>query len=320
MSTNYLLEINKLNTKIFYKDSVINAVCDLDLELKEGEILSMIGESGCGKTMSMLSLTNLIPKNAKIVSGQIFLEGKKIEINDEKQLMNIRGSQISYIFQDATASLNPLFSIGEQIREVFEVHKKLSRKESKKAAWEILELVNLKPAQTYYSFYPHQLSGGMNQRAMIAMAIASKPKLLIADEPTSSLDRITEIKILELLKDLNRKLNISIILITHNISIIENFTDSIAIIYGGRIIEKGDKGAVLHNPRHPYTKALLDCMPKKRNAGKFLNTIKGNVLDLSKLPAGCKFNPRCPHAMEKCLKAEPQFKEISQSHFVKCYL
>ena len=320
MNSDYLLKIDKLNTRIFHRDSVINAVCDLDFDLKEKEILSIIGESGCGKTMSMLSVTNLIPKNAKIISGQIFLNGKRIEIDNEKQLRGIRGSQISYIFQDATASLNPLFSVGEQIKEIFKTHKKLTQAESKKATLEVLELVDLKPAKTYFSFYPHQLSGGMNQRVMIAMAIASQPKLLIADEPTSSLDRITEIKILKLLKDLNRKLNISIILITHNISIIESFADCIAIIYAGRIIEKGSKDEVLYNPKHPYTKALLDCRPRKRNGGKFLNTIKGNVPDLSKLPSGCKFHPRCSYVMERCLNKEPQFKKASQNHIVKCYL
>lgn len=320
MISNVLLKINKLNTRIFYKDSIINAVCDLDLELKEKEILSIIGESGCGKTMSMLSITNLLPKNAKIVSGQIYFNGKDIEINSEKQLRHIRGSQISYIFQDATSSLNPLFSIGEQIKEIFLTHNKLSQTKSKEAVLEALELVNLRPVKKYYSYFPHQLSGGMNQRAMIAMAIASKPKLLIADEPTSSLDRITEIKILELLRELNKKIGASIILITHNISIIEDFADSIAIMYAGRIVEKGDKNEVLNKPKHPYTKALLSCRPKKKDKDKFLNTIKGSVPNLSQLPKGCKFHPRCPFAMDICPKQEPEFKKVSQSQFAKCYL
>ncbi|MDD5617887.1 MAG: ABC transporter ATP-binding protein [Candidatus Omnitrophica bacterium] len=320
MNDNCLLKINNLNSGIFYKDYTVNAVCDLNLELKETEILSIIGESGCGKTMSMLSITNLIPKNAHIISGEIFFNGKKIDYRKETQLRNIRGSQISYVFQDANASLNPLFSIGEQIKEIFLTHNKLSQKEARKAALEALGLVNLRPAEKFYHYYPHQLSGGMNQRAMIAMAISSKPRLLIADEPTSSLDRITEIKILKLLKELNQELNLSVILITHNISIVEDFSDTIAIMYAGRIIEKANKDKILHNPKHPYTKALLECIPKRKNKTQTLNTIKGSVPQLHNLPQGCKFNPRCPFVMDKCLKDEPEFKEATKEHFVKCYL
>ncbi|MDD5292107.1 MAG: ABC transporter ATP-binding protein [Candidatus Omnitrophica bacterium] len=315
--SNNLLQVDKLNTKIFHGDYTVDAVCDLSLELKEKEILAIIGESGCGKTMSMLSIANLIPQNAKVVSGQIIFNSKKLNISDEKELQDIRGSQISYVFQDATASLNPIFTIGEQIKEMFIAHNCFSPNKAKESASKVLELVNLKPAQKYYNYYPHQLSGGMNQKAMIAIAVASKPKLLIADEPTNSLDRITEITILKLLKKLNAEFNLSIILITHNISLIENFADTIAIMYAGRIMEKGLSQEILHSPKHPYTKALLDCLPKK---GKELNAIKGSVPNLAKLPSGCKFHPRCPYVMEKCLKDEPDFVKISQEHSVKCYL
>ena len=320
MNSNLLLEINKLNTKIFHRDYKIDAVCDLDLELRENEILSIIGESGSGKTMSMLSVTNIIPKSAKITSGEVIFRGKRIEFNKEEQLNNIRGSQISYIFQDATAYLNPLLCIGEQINEMFLTHGKLSKREARNKVMDTLELVELLPAEKYYRYFPHQLSGGMNQRAMIAMAISSNPRLLIADEPTSSLDRITETKILKLLKDLNKKLNISIILITHNISIIEDFADNIAIMYAGRIIEKGNKDEVLNNPSHPYTKSLLECMPKMNDKSEYLKTIKGSVPDLSNLPQGCKFHPRCAFVIEKCLKEEPVFKNVSKTQSVKCYL
>lgn len=320
MSYDSLLKIDKLNTRIFGKQAPVNAVCDLDLELREGEIISIVGESGCGKSMSMLSLTNLIPRNAKIISGQINFNGKNINLNNEVQLRGIRGCLISYIFQDPGASLNPLFSVGEQIQEVFLIHHKMSFAESKKATLDIMESVELKPSKTYYRYFPHQLSGGMNQRVMIAMAIASKPKLLIADEPTSSLDRITEVKILNLLKDLNKQLGICIILITHNISIIENFSQRIAIMYAGRIVEIGDNHEVLYSPKHPYTEALLECMPKNRNKNELLNTIEGNVPDLSKLPNGCKFHPRCPYVMDECLIKEPDFRKITKTQFVKCYL
>ena len=259
-----LLKINNLNTRIFLADKVINAVNNLDLELKEKEILSIVGESGSGKTISMLSVTNLLPKNAKIISGEIYFNGEQLDLNNEKQLNKIRGSQISYIFQDPNACLNPLFNIGEQIKEIFVIHNKMPDKEARKAVLEALELVNLEPAKKYYSFYPHQLSGGMNQRVMIAMAIASKPKLLIADEPTSSLDRITEIKILNLLLDLNKKLGISIIFITHNISIARNFADRIAIMYKGKIVETGNSKEIIDNPKQPYTQRLLACIPKRK--------------------------------------------------------
>ncbi|MFC1709825.1 ABC transporter ATP-binding protein [Candidatus Omnitrophota bacterium] len=313
-----LLKIEKLNTRIFYKDYVVNPVCDLDLELKQKEILSIIGESGCGKTMSMLSISNLLPRNGRIISGKINFNGHDIKVGDENQLRQIRGSQISYIFQDATSALNPLFTIGEQIREVFLTHNKTSKNKAKDDALVVLELVNLKPAKTYYTYFPHQLSGGMNQRAMIAMAIASKPKLIIADEPTSNLDRITEQRILGLLKHINKEISSSIILITHNISIIEDFADSVAIMYAGRIVENGKKEEVLNNPKHPYTKALLGCRPKKD--AELLNTIEGRVPDLSKLPNGCKFHPRCPFVMDICKKQEPEFKQITKSQFSRCYL
>ncbi len=320
MSGNQLLKIKKLNTRIINKDSVVNAVCDFDLDLKEKEILGLIGESGCGKTMSMLSITNLVPKSAKILSGEIFFNGIAVDINSEIQLRNIRGSQISYVFQDASSSLNPLFTIGEQIKEVFLTHSKLSETESRKETLEALEIVGLNPPKVYYAYFPHQLSGGMNQRAMIAMAIASKPKLIIADEPTSSLDRITEIKILELLKEINNKINSSIILITHNISIIEDFADKVLIMYAGRIVEQGLKNEILNSPKHPYTQALLACNPKNSRNKRYLDTIKGNVPNLSKLPTGCKFNPRCPFVMNICLKDEPEFKAFSQTQLSKCYL
>jgi oligopeptide/dipeptide ABC transporter ATP-binding protein len=312
-----LLKINKLNTRIYHKKSIIEAVCDFDLELKQKEILGIIGESGCGKTMSMLSITHLIPKSAKIISGEIYFSGRKINYRDKIGLRDIRGSQISYIFQDAGACLNPLFTIGEQIKEVFLTHNKLPPPKAYEATLEVLQWVNLKPAKQYYFYYPHQLSGGMNQRVMIAMSVASQPKLIIADEPTSSLDRITEIKILNLLKKLNEELNISIILISHNISIIKDFADTISVMYAGRIIEKASKGEVLDNPKHPYTKALLECIPKR---GTELKTIEGSVPELSNLPQGCKFAPRCPFVMDRCLTQEPEIRNISQGHFLRCYL
>ena len=315
-----LLNVENLNTRIFTKKTVVNVACDIDLTIGAGEIFGIIGESGCGKTLSMLSLTKLIPPSAQITSGHIYLNGEAIELNNEKYLQKVRGSQISYIFQDPSASLNPLFSVGQQIQEVFLTHKKMNKNNSKKESLKLLELVGLKPEKIYYDYYPHQLSGGMNQRAMIAMAIASKPKLLIADEPTSSLDRITELKILNLLLDLNKKFGLTIILITHNISLIQDFAHRVAIMYAGRIVETGLKNEVINNPKHPYTKALLECIPQNRSKEKLLNTIKGNVPNLSQLPKGCKFHPRCQYVMDKCLKDEPTFTNLKGEHSVKCYL
>jgi len=318
--TNSLLKINNLNTKIFHKDRIVNAANDIDLELNEKEILCIIGESGCGKTISMLSLANLLPDNAKVIQGRIEFEGNIIDIHNETTLENIRGSKISYVFQDATSYLNPIFTIGEQIEEVLIFHNKLTKQKAKDKTLSTLELVNLKPALHYFNYYPHQLSGGMNQRAMIAMSIASNPKLLIADEPTSSLDRITEIKILNLLKDLRDTLNLSIILITHNISVVESFADKVAIMYAGRIVEVGRSQEVLNNPKHPYTIGLLECIPKQDTKEKFLKTIKGSVPDLANLPEGCKFNPRCPFVMDICKKKEPNFRKVSNNQSAKCYL
>jgi len=320
MSYSPLLEAKDLNTRIYSKDLIVNAVCDFELSLKKEEILCIIGESGCGKTMSVLSLTNLIPNNAKIIKGEIKLEEKSINLHNENFMEKIRGSKISYVFQDATSSLNPIFTIGSQIKEMIIMHQHLKENEAIKATHRALELVDLKPAEKFFSFYPHQLSGGMNQRAMIAMAISSNPKILIADEPTSNLDRITELKIIDLLKDLNRRLKISIIFITHNISIIKDFANTLIVMYYGRIVEKGTKDEVLSNSKHPYTQGLLKCIPKIGKNEKRLATIKGQVPELSNLPSGCKFHPRCPYAMDKCKEEEPEFCKITQTHYSKCYL
>lgn len=320
MSSTQLLQVKNLNTRIFLKDAVVEAVRDFELEVFEGEILCIIGESGCGKTMSMLSLTNLLPPAAKITSGQILFCGSPLALDDEKQLQAIRGSHISYIFQDPSAYLNPLMSIGEQIHEALRAHSNVDREESKSAVLELLHIVGLTPAQEYFPYFPHQLSGGMNQRAMIAMAIASKPQLLIADEPTSSLDRITEIKILRLLLALNEQRSVSIIFITHNISIIKGFAHRVAIMYAGSIVEMGTAEEILNNPQHPYTIALLACVPQKHREKRLLATIQGNVPELSQLPNGCTFHPRCDLRTQRCDESEPRFTRITKTHLVKCCL
>jgi len=315
-----LLEVNKLNTRINQENFTIYPVSDFELLLRQEEIVAILGESGCGKTMSALSITGLVPKSAKVIQGKIMLEGNILDPRNETQMEKIRGSKISYVFQDATSYLNPIFTIGDQINEMVTIHQNLSQEQRRSKVCSFLELVDLKPADKFYWLYPHQLSGGMNQRAMIAMALASNPKILIADEPTSNLDRITELKILKLLLDLKNKLKISIIFITHNISTIENFADSIIVMYAGRIVEIGTKEEILSTSHHPYTKGLLNCIPKTSSKGNTIPTIKGNVPDLSSLPQGCKFHPRCPFVMPKCREKEPEFYKISNTHYSKCYL
>ena len=313
-----LLKAENLSTRIFLNAQTLFPVNNLTFEITPKEILCIIGESGCGKTLSMLSLTNLLPKNARISSGKVMFQGAPLDLYNEKYLTGVRGAKISYIFQDPTAYLNPIFTIGEQIQEAIRFHSSLNTAESKKKVFELLDSVGLRPAQKYYAYFPHQLSGGMNQRAMIAMAIASQPQLLIADEPTSSLDRITELKILRLLLELNKTLGLSIILITHNIAIVKGFAHRIAIMYAGSIIEEGTTDEILTGAQHPYTKALLACLPQKNNKNEPLKTIRGSVPDPSGVPQGCSFHPRCDMSKNQCLTDKLNYKQISKTHFVRC--
>lgn len=316
---NYALIVKDLNTYLEEKGRRIIVSEQIDFALKQGEILGIIGESGSGKTMTALSLTGLIPTHAKSRCSQYLLNNKTIDFTDPKQLKTIRAKGISYIFQEHVSYINPVFSIGEQIRETIIYNCKKDKREAEKESTRLLKAVGLTPAHAYYHRFAHQLSGGMNQRAMIALAIASRPQILIADEPTSALDMTIKLAIIELIKQLIKELKLTVIWITHDISLIKNFADRFAVMYAGRIIEEGEALKVYNQPAHPYTQALINCLPEHQKPDKAL-CITGEPPDLAALPAGCKFNTRCPFAYKECFQQEPDFINTCPTQKAKCYL
>lgn len=310
-----LLQIKNLSVNYYRRKKVIPALNKVSLAVEKGEVLGIIGESGCGKTTLALAILRLIsPQEGEIVSGQIIFQNKDILKMGEQELLNIRGKAISMIFQNPFTSLNPVFPIGQQIKETMSSHGISEDLEAR--VFRLLEQVKLpNPGQVMHS-YPHQLSGGMQQRAMIAMAISTRPEILIADEPTTALDVTIQKEILQLLKALQEELNISIILITHNLGIVNEFADRIGVIYAGRIIEQTAREKIFSQPLHPYTKGLRNAFPGR---GGRLKAIPGEVPDMLNLPQGCKFHPRCPEAVPKCKLEEPELQEVEPNHWVRCY-
>lgn len=316
---NSLLQIKNLRTYFYRDGDVIRAVDGVDLEIGKREVLGLVGESGCGKSILALSITRLIPPNAKIESGEVLFEGKDLFLFSEDNLREIRGGKISYIFQEPSTSLNPLFTIGNQILEAIELHQKKRGKEALDYAVRLLEQVRMPKGLERLNYYPHQLSGGMKQRAMVAMALAAGPQLLIADEPTTALDMTIQAQILELLLELKVNRGISLLLITHDFSILSQVADKIAVMYAGRIVEYGPVNVIRQNPRHPYTQGLIGCIPKLGESKRELISIPGTIPHPLNLPKGCKFNPRCSLADEFCRREEPMMQELEEEHRVRCY-
>ena len=320
MVSDSLLEIRNLKTYFFLEKGTVKAVDGINLKVKFGEILGLVGESGCGKSVTALSIMRLVPYPGKIVEGSIIFEGTDILRLKEEEMRRLRGKKIAMIFQDPTTALNPTLTIGDQIAEVFQTHENMSKSEAYEAAKEMLDSVGIPSSQERLKDYPHQLSGGMKQRVMIAMALACKPKLLIADEPTTNLDVTIQAQILELLKDLKNKFSTSILLITHNFGLVAEMCDRVAIMYAGKIVEYADMRNALKNPKHPYTKGLLECIPDITNHVRELPYIRGSLPDPSNMPLGCRFNPRCPYSFEECYSTEPELRRVSLNHAVACHL
>lgn len=323
-----VLEVRNLSVEYYKGGKVIQALRDASITLKRNEVLGIVGESGCGKSTLALSILKLIPeREGKVVSGEILFKGEELlRLSDEK-LVQIRGDRISIIFQDPFTSLNPVFRIGNQIAESLTLHRKdnLSTSQIEKEIIELLELVKIpKPKDTMWS-YPHQLSGGMQQRVMIAIALSSKPEILIADEPTTALDVTIQKEILDLLTELQKKLGLSVVLITHDFGIVAQVCQRVSVMYAGSIVEEASTSEIFHNPLHPYTKGLLESLPSRkepsgspRGEKRRLKAIPGQVPDPSNLPSGCKFHPRCPISIEDCKGGEPMLKEIVKNHWVRC--
>ena len=316
-----VLRIEDLKTYFYVEEGVIKAVDGISFILKKGETLGIAGESGSGKTVSSLSVLRLIPwPPGKIVSGKVFLDGKDLLKIPLKEMVKIRGNEISMIFQDPMTSLNPVFTVGSQIVETILLHQRINKNKAIKKAIALLKEVGIPNSKVRFLQYPHEYSGGMRQRAMIAMALACNPKILIADEPTTALDVTIQAQILELMNKMKEEFNNSIIIITHDLGVIAEMVDNLIIMYAGKIVEYGDVRTIFYNSFHPYTWGLLESIPKLERRRKKLVPIVGNPPSLVKLPEGCSFNPRCKYAKDICFKKIPELRVISINHRVACHL
>ncbi|HSQ88238.1 ABC transporter ATP-binding protein [Romboutsia sp.] len=315
-----VLKIKNLSVEFSTSGESFKVVNDVNLELEKGEILGLVGESGCGKTTTALSILGLLPKNAKITGGEILFEGKNLLLLSKEELRKIRGKDIGIISQNSMSNLNPIRKIKKQFIESIRTHVDISKKEAHEIACEMLQKVNLSDPERIMNQYSFQLSGGMRQRVMIAMAIALRPKILIADEPTTALDVTVQAQILEEIDKLRKDFGISIIFVSHNLGIISQLADRIGVMYAGEIVEYGFISSVFNNPIHPYTKGLLESVPKIENAKKILKAIRGNPPDLSKKHFGCLFYPRCDYVMDTCRCKKPKLIKIKEDSMGACHL
>ena len=316
-----LLEVKNLQTHFFTMDGVVKAVDGVSYDLEEGETLGLVGESGCGKSVSALSLMRLIPDPpGRIVNGEVMLEGEDILKLDMDEMRNIRGAKMSMVFQEPMTSLNPVLTIERQLTETLQLHKGMGRVESRREGVDLLARVGIPDPEQRIKQYPHQFSGGMRQRVMIAMALSCSPRLIIADEPTTALDVTIQAQILELMKSLTTEFGVALIVITHNLGVVARYADRVNIMYAGRIIERGSAREIYSNPRHPYTVGLLRSVPRldlPRRAK--LDPIEGQPPDLVNLPEGCAFRARCRWAIDKCATDTPTLDETSPDHWSACW-
>ncbi|MBV1818241.1 ABC transporter ATP-binding protein [Anaerosalibacter bizertensis] len=315
-----LLEIKDLKTYFYTDDGIVKAVDGVNFSVESGKTIGIVGESGCGKSVTAMSILRLIPDPpGKIVNGEVLFDGKDLTKVSEDELRHIRGNDISVIFQEPMTSLNPVFTVGYQIMEALMLHQKLSEGEAKKKAIEMIKLVGIPRAEKIVDEYPHQLSGGMRQRVMIAMALSCQPKLLIADEPTTALDVTIQAQILELMNELKNKLNTSIMLITHDLGVVAEMSDHVIVMYSGKVVEDAPVDELFKNPRHPYTIGLMNSIPSLIEEGERLESIKGAVPNPLYLPKGCYFHPRCKFATDECRNGQPELREIAPGHKVSCF-
>ncbi|KXG44216.1 ABC transporter ATP-binding protein [Tepidibacillus infernus] len=320
MSEPYLLQVKQLITNFYTEDGVFSAVNDVSFSLKPGETLGIVGESGSGKSVTSLSIMGLIPKSNGKVEGSILYNGKELTNLSEKQMRKLRGNEIAMIFQEPMTSLNPVFTIGNQMVESIRLHTSLSKKEAKKKAIDMLKRVGIPRAEEIMNEYPHQLSGGMRQRVMIAMAMSCTPSILIADEPTTALDVTIQAQILDLMRNLKKDSNTSILLITHDLGVVAEMCDRVIVMYAGKIVEEADVRTIFHHPNHPYTKGLIQSTPQLKETKQRLYSIPGNVPSIKEMPSGCTFAPRCEYATDQCLHQVPELKDVGTNHKSRCWL
>lgn len=316
-----LVEIRNLKTHFFTEDGISPAVDGVNLYVQRGETLAVVGESGCGKSVTSLSVMRLVPDPpGKIVDGEILFEGRDLLKITESEMRKIRGNDISMIFQEPMTSLNPIYTIGDQIVETITQHQGLSRKESLDKVVEMLRLVGIPLPDRRVNEYPHQLSGGMRQRVMIAMALSCNPKLLIADEPTTALDVTIQAQILELMRKLKKDLGMAIMLITHDLGVVAEMAKRVVVMYAGKVIEEGDVFSIFRHPLHPYTEGLLASVPRMDSTRESLHVIEGVVPNPLKLPVGCRFSPRCPYVIDRCRERQPELEQVAPGRYVACFL
>ena len=318
---NNLLEIRNLRTSFQTDDGRVQAVDDVSLEIKPGEVVGLVGESGCGKTVTSLSILQLLPMPpASIDGGEILFDGTDLLRLSKEALRKIRGNDIAMIFQEPMTSLNPVFTIGNQLIEAIQLHQLLSGSAARNRAIEMLKLVGIPRAEEVIDEYPHRFSGGMRQRAMIAMALSCNPKLLIADEPTTALDVTIQAQILKLIQNLREEIETAVLFITHDLSVIAEMADRVLVMYSGKVVEEADVFTLFHEPQHPYTQGLIRSRPAIDVDQDRLLYIPGNVPNPLEMPGGCPFHPRCPHAMQICKAQMPPRRELKQDHAVSCWL
>jgi oligopeptide/dipeptide ABC transporter ATP-binding protein len=319
-----LLEVRNLKTYFYTEDGVVHAVDGVDFYVNSGEVLGIVGESGCGKSVTSLSIMRLISQPGKIEAGEILFEGKDLVKATEEEMMKVRGNRISMIFQQPQSALNPVFRVGDQISEVLNIHQDFGKEAGQKRAVELLKLVGIPEPESRAQSFPHELSGGMAQRVMIAMALACVPDLLIADEPTTALDVTIQAQILDLMRDMRTQLKSAMILITHDLGVIAEMADRVAVMYAGEIVEQSSVAALYDGPLHPYTKGLIGSIPVLGEVRDRLDVIPGSVPNLVNLPTGCRFAPRCmarvEHNLSICADKRPELVDISEGHKVRCWL
>jgi len=319
--SNTILEVKDLQTHFFTDKGVVKAVDGVSFDIKAGKTLCVVGESGCGKSVTSMSVMGLVSKPGKILEGSsIKYMGTELTAMSDAEYRSVRGNEISMIFQEPMTSLNPVFKIGFQISEVLMLHKNMTADEAEQKSIELLNMVGLSRTEEMVNEYPHQLSGGMRQRVMIAMALACEPKVLVADEPTTALDVTIQAQILELMNDLKTKTNTAIMMITHDLGVVAEMADHVVVMYAGKVVEEADVVTLYAKPRHPYTVGLINSIPKIDDDREVLDSIEGSVPNPLYLPEGCAFEPRCKVSIDRCKKERPELKEVEPGHKVSCFV
>lgn len=313
-----ILKIENLNLGFEIKKEFYRVLYDVNFAIEKGETFALVGESGCGKSMTAMSIINLLPQNARITGGKIIFDGQNLLELSKKEIQKIRGRKISLIPQDPMTSLNPLFTVKEQVKEVVEMNSDLRGEAVDKKIIELFDMVKIPNAKERLKSYPHEFSGGMKQRVIISMALASKSELIIADEPTTALDSTIQLQIMELLEEIKKEINTSILLISHDLGLVANYSQTCAVMYSGQIVEKAPTNELIKNPKHPYTEALINSLPNFEH--NTITAIEGQPPSIYDNIKGCSFNPRCKYALDECYKAFPPQKEVSPLHNIKCFM